>query len=109
MTYTVPRALIKRHKNNLPVRAVHKFSSRALESHTTLQTVLQHAEETKKERKTNNGGHMMKCLLTELGRATRENLWLSPMHDLVELRPFIMTNDFPAGAPTQLLSTSVLR
>lgn len=78
MTYTVPRTLI-RHKNNLPVRAVHKFSSRALESQTTLQTVLQHAEGTKKERKTNNGGHIMKCLLTELGRATRENLWLSPM------------------------------
>lgn len=109
MTYTVPRALIKRHKKNLPVRAMHKFSSRALESHTALRTVLQHAEGTKKERKTNNGGHIMKCLLTELGRATRENLWLSPMHDLVELRPFIMTNDFPAGAPTQLLSTSVLR
>ena len=68
MTYTVPRALIKRHKKNLPVRAVHKFSSRALESHTTLQTVLQHAEGTKKERKTNNRGHIMKCLLTELGR-----------------------------------------
>ena len=109
MTYTVPRALIKRHKKNLPVRAMHKFSSRALDSHTALRTVLQHAEGTKKERKTNNGGHIMKCLLTELGRATRENLWLSPMHDLVELRPFIMTNDFPAGAPTQLLSTSVLR
>ena len=79
MTYTVPRTLIKRHKNNLPVRAVHKFSSRALESQTTLQTVLQHAEGTKKERKTNNRGHIMKCLLTELGRATEENLWLSPM------------------------------
>lgn len=109
MTYTVPRALIKRHKKNLPVRAMHKFSSRALESHTAIRTVLQHAEGTKKERKTNKGGPIMKCLLTELGRATRENLWLSPMHDLVELRPFIMTNDFPAGAPTQLLSTSVLR
>lgn len=31
MTYTVPRALIKRHKKNLPVRAMHKFSSRALD------------------------------------------------------------------------------
>ena len=75
MTYTVPRTLIRHN----PVRAVHKFSSRALESQTTLQTVLQHAEGTKKERKTNNGGHIMKCLLNELGRATRENLWFSPL------------------------------
>ena len=52
---------------------------------------------------------MIKCLLTELGRAGRENIWHSVMahgpcctrsvrHDL---RP----NIFPSGPPTQSIST----
>ena len=29
----------------------------------------------KKKKKEKRGGHMIKCLLTELGRAGRENIW----------------------------------
>ena len=31
----------------------------------------------KKKKKEKRGGHMIKCLLTELGRAGRENIWPS--------------------------------
>ena len=31
----------------------------------------------KKKKKEKRGGHMIKCLLTELGRAERENIWPS--------------------------------
>ena len=31
----------------------------------------------KKKEKEKRGGHMIKCLLTELGRAGRENVWPS--------------------------------
>ena len=31
----------------------------------------------KKKKKEKRGGHMMKCLLTELGRTGRENIWPS--------------------------------
>ena len=33
------------------------------------------------------GGHVIKCLLTELGRARRENIW----HAVMALRPYAMT------------------
>ena len=33
----------------------------------------------KKKKKEKRGGHMIKCLLTELGRAGRENIWPSVM------------------------------
>ena len=63
----------------------------------------------KKNKKEKRGGHMIKCLLTELGRAGRENIWPSVMahgprcarsvrHDL---RP----NIFPSCPPTQSIST----
>ena len=29
----------------------------------------------KKKKKEKRGGHMIKCLFTELGRAGRENIW----------------------------------
>ena len=32
---------------------------------------------TLKKKKEKRGGHMIKCLLTELGRAGRENIWRS--------------------------------
>ena len=32
-----------------------------------------------KEKKEKRGGHKIKCLLTELGRARRENIWQSVM------------------------------
>ena len=62
--------------------------------------------EKKKEKR---GGHMIKCLLTELGRAGRENIWpfvmahrprcaRSVSHDLGP-------NIFPCGPPTQSIST----
>ena len=38
-------------------------------------------------------GHMIKCLLTELGRAVRENIWLSFIcTDLAALGPYGMTS-----------------
>ena len=37
-------------------------------------------------------GHMIKCLLTELGRAVRENIWLSVIcTDLAALVPYGIT------------------
>ena len=33
----------------------------------------------KKKKEEKRGGHMIKCLLTELGRAGRENIWPSVM------------------------------
>ena len=33
----------------------------------------------KKKKKEKRGGHMIKCLLTELGRAGREDIWLEVM------------------------------
>ena len=33
----------------------------------------------KRKKKEKRGGHMIKCLLTELGRARRENIWPSVM------------------------------
>ena len=36
-------------------------------------------EKNNKKRKEKGGGHMIKCLLTDLGRAGRENIWSSVM------------------------------
>ena len=67
-------------------------------------------EKKKKKKKTEKrGGHMIKCLLTELGRARRENIWPEDMaygpstarsvhHDRGP-------NIFPSGPPTQSIST----
>ena len=52
---------------------------------------------------------MIKCLLTELGRAGRENIWLSVMpHGLRcarSVRHDLEPNIFPSGPPTQSIST----
>ena len=39
-------------------------------------------KQTNKKKKEKRGGHKIKCLLTELGRAGRENIWHTVMaHD----------------------------
>ena len=64
----------------------------------------------KKNKEEKRGGHMIKCLLTELGRAGRGNIWPSVMangprcarsvgHDLGP-------NIFPSGPPTQSISST---
>ena len=52
----------------------------------------------KKKKEEKRGGHIIKCLLTELDRAGRENIWHSVM---AHLGP----NIFPSGPPTQSIST----
>ena len=49
-------------------------------------------------KKEKRGSHMIKCLLTELGRAGRENI--CPRSVRYDLRP----NIFPSGPPTQSIS-----
>ena len=62
---------------------------------------------TKKKEK--RGGHMIKCLLTELGRAGRENIWPSVMAHgprcARSVRHDLGPNIFPSGPPTQSIST----
>ena len=63
----------------------------------------------KKKKKEKRGGHMIKCLLTELGRAGRENIWHSVMahgpRSARSVRHDLGPNIFPSGPPTQLIST----
>ena len=54
----------------------------------------------KKKKKDKRGGHMLKCLLTELGRTERENIWHAVMAPN-DVGP----NIFPCGPPTQSIST----
>ena len=62
-----------------------------------------------KERQKKCSGHMIKCLLTELGRAGRENIWLSVRTHgprcARSVRPDLEPNIFPSGPPTQSIST----
>ena len=62
-----------------------------------------------KERQKKWSGHMIKCLLTELGRAGRENIWLSVRTHgprcARSVRPDFEPNIFPSGPPTQSIST----
>ena len=63
----------------------------------------------KKKKKEKRGGHMIKCLLTELGRAGRENIW----HSVVAHGPRcawsvshdLWPNIFPSRPPTKSIST----
>ena len=52
---------------------------------------------------------MIKCLLTELGRAGRENIWPSVMAHgsrcARSVRHDLGSNIFPPGPPTQSIST----
>ena len=60
----------------------------------------------KKKKKEKRGGHMIKCLLTELGRAGRENIWPEVMaHGARSVRHDLGPNIFPSGPPTQSIST----
>ena len=62
-----------------------------------------------KERQKQFSGHMIKCLLTELGRAGRENIWLSVRTHgprcARSVRPDLEPNIFPSGPSTQSIST----
>ena len=62
-----------------------------------------------KKTKEKRGGHMIKCLLTELGRAGRENIWPSVMAHgpsaARSVRHDRGPNIFPSGPPTQSIST----
>ena len=63
----------------------------------------------KKKKKEKRRGHMIKCLLTELGRAGRENIWPSVMvHGRCcarSVRHDLGPNIFSSGPPTQSIST----
>ena len=61
------------------------------------------------ENEKKKNGHLRKCLLTEWGRAGRENMWLSVrMHGpryVWFIHPDLEPNIFPSGPPTQSIST----
>ena len=63
----------------------------------------------KKKKKEKRGGHMIKCLLTELGRAGRENIWPSVIAHgprcARSVRYDLGPNIFPYGPPSQSIST----
>ena len=52
------------------------------------------------KKKEKHSGHMIKCLLTELGRARRENIWYLVM----ALSPYAMTSGQIFSCPALLLS-----
>ena len=62
-----------------------------------------------KKKKEKRGGHMIKCLLTELDWAKRENIWPSVMAHrprcAQSIRHDVRPNIFPSGPPTQSIST----
>ena len=62
-----------------------------------------------KKKKKKCGGHIIKCLLTELGQAGRENIWHSVMvHGPCCARSVhhvLGPNIFPSGPLTQSIST----
>ena len=63
----------------------------------------------KKKKMEKRGGHMIKCLLTELGRAGRENIWPSIISHgprcARSVRHDLGPNIFSSGPPTQSIST----
>ena len=63
----------------------------------------------RKGKKEKRGGHIIKCLLTELGRAGRENIWPSVIAHgprcARSVRHDLGPNIFPSGPPTQSIST----
>ena len=62
----------------------------------------------KKKKKEKRGGHTIKCLLTELGRAGRENIWPSVISHgprcARSVRHDHGPNIFPSGPPTHKLT-----
>ena len=63
----------------------------------------------KKKKKKKSSGHMIKCLLTELGRAKQKNIWPSVIahgpHCARSVRHDLGPNIFLSGPPTQSTST----
>ena len=63
----------------------------------------------KKKKKEKRGGHIIKCLLTELGRAGRENIWPLVMAHGARcarsVRHDLGPNISPSGPSTQSIST----
>ena len=63
----------------------------------------------KKRKEKRGGGHMIKCLLIELGRAGQENIWPSVMAHgprcARSVRHDLGPNIFPSGPPIQSIST----
>ena len=63
----------------------------------------------KRKKKEKRGGHMIKCLLTELGRAGREKIWPSVMAHgpsaARSVRHDLGPNIFPSASPTHSIST----
>ena len=57
-------------------------------------------KEKKQKKKEKHGGHIIKCLLTELVRAGRENIWHSDM----ALGPYAMTSGQIFSRPALPLS-----
>ena len=57
-------------------------------------------KKTEQNKKEKRGGHMIKCLLTELDRAGRENIWPSVM----ALGAYAMTSGQIFSRPALLLS-----
>ena len=61
------------------------------------------------KKKEKRGGHIIKCLLTELGQTGRENIWHSVMvhgpRCARSVRHDLGPNIFPSGPPTQSIST----
>ena len=74
-----------------------------------MSDVSEHSEFCYPKKKEKRGGHMIKCLLTELGRAGRENIWPSVMAHgprcARSVRHDLGSNIFPSGPPTQSVST----
>ena len=60
----------------------------------------------RKKKKGKRGGHIIKCLLTKLGRAGRENIWRSG-NGARSVRHDLGPNIFPSGPPTQSISTYI--
>ena len=80
------------------------FKMRAKRAAASVSTKL-----STKERQKKCSGHMIKCLLTELGRAGRENIWLSVRTHGPRcaryVRPDLEPNILPSGPPIQSIST----
>ena len=66
-------------------------------------------KKTKKKKEEKRGAHMIKCLLTELGQAGRENIWHSVVAHgprcALSVRRDLGPHIFPSGPPTQSIST----
>ena len=79
-----------------------------------MSDVSEHSEfyYAKKNKKGKRGGHLIKCLLTELGRAGRENIWPEVLAHgprcARSVRHDLGPNIFPSGRPTQQISTYYL-